>query len=169
MVGLAAPAMAQDAPSLQVSGGYNFLHVPEESVPGGWYADVAGSVTPTVAIVGQLTGNYKTLEDSGVSVDAKLHSFMGGVRVNAPTAPGVTPFVQALFGAMRTSGSTDLSGLLPVNVSDSVTDAALQLGAGVKFMPGTIGLQVGADYLRVFTEDEGTNAFRFAAGVVVGF
>jgi hypothetical protein len=165
VVGFAVPAMAQDAPKVEVSGGYNYLHVPDESVPAGWYLDATGNITPTFGIVGQLTGNYKSFDDDAIDpFDSKLHTFMGGVRVNARAVSGVTPFAQVLLGAARASASSDLLGDL-----GSSTDAALQLGGGVKFMPGTIGLQVGADYLRIFTEDEGTNAFRFAAGIVVGF
>jgi len=167
IIGLAAPAMAQSSPKTEVSVGYNFLHLPDENIPGGWYADVAGNVTPMFGIVGQVTGNYKTIDEGGTSIDAKLHTFMAGVRVNGRLAGGVVPFVQVLGGAARTSGSTDVVG---VTVSDSTTDGALQLGGGVKFAPGgRIGLQVGADYLRIFTEGSGTNAYRVAAGVTFGF
>jgi hypothetical protein len=31
-----------------------------------------------------------------------------------------------------------------------------------------VGLRAGADYLRVFAEDEGANLFRFHVGVVIG-
>jgi hypothetical protein len=170
VAGVAAPAMAQDAPKVEVSAGYNFLRVEEENTPAGWYAEVSGSVTPAVAVVGQITGNYKTLteEEFGVDVDVKLHTFMGGVRVNGRTAAGLVPFAHVLFGAARGSASSDLTDTLDIDIP-SETDAALQLGGGVKYMPANIGVQVGADYLRIFTEDEGTNAFRFAAGVVFGF
>jgi hypothetical protein len=167
MVALAAPAMAQNAPAVEVGGGYNYLHTEDTNVPGGWYAEVSGNLTPVFSVVGQVTANYKSIDDvlSGVTVDTTLASYMGGVRVNARTTNGATPFVHALFGVMHASGSVDVLGF---NVGDSVTDPALQLGGGVKFMPGTIGLQVGADYLRTFSDLE-ANSFRFAAGVVVGF
>jgi hypothetical protein len=166
MVAVAAPAMAQGAPKVEVGGGYNYLHVEDTNVPAGWYGEVSGSLTPAFAIVGQVTANYKTTDVSNVDFDTTLATYMGGVRLNARAAGGLTPFAQVLFGVARTSASTDVVG---VTVADSVSDAALQLGGGVKFVPGTIGVQVGADYLRVFSEDEGSNAFRFAAGVVIGF
>jgi hypothetical protein len=41
------------------------------------------------------------------------------------------------------------------------------VGAGVNLLSaGGIGLRLGADYIRVFTEGEGTNAVRFGVGIV---
>lgn len=166
MIALAAPAMAQNAPAVEVGGGYNYLHAEDTNVPGGWYGEVSGSVTPALAIVGQVTANYKTNDVAGDDVTTTLATYLGGVRLNARATGGVTPFAHVLFGVARTSFNTDAAN---VTVPASASDPALQLGGGVKFMPGTIGVQVGADYLRVFSDVEGTNAFRFAAGVVVGF
>jgi hypothetical protein len=159
LAGFAVPAMAQNSSKVDVSGGYNLLHVPDQTLPGGWYADVAGNVTPVVGVVGQVTGNYKNIDVAGLSVKERIHTFMGGVRVNAPSASGVVPFGQALFGDAHFSGD-----------QASSDDAALQLGGGVKFMPAgsTVGAQVGIDYVRIFG-DADSNAFRFAAGVVIGF
>ena len=164
IVAVSAPAMAQDAPKAEVSVGYNYLHSNGDSMPKGWYADVAGNVTPAFAVVGQVTGNYES--DDTLGVDSKLHTFMGGVRVNARATGGVTPFAHVLVGVAHSSLSTDLGG---VTGSLSTNDGALQLGGGVKLMPKNVGVQVGADYLRLFTDVEGTNVFRFAAGVVFGF
>jgi hypothetical protein len=166
VIALAAPAMAQNAPAVEVGGGYNYLHAEDTNVPAGWYGEVSGSVTPALAIVGQVTANYKTNDVAGADIKTTLATYMGGVRLNARAAGGATPFAHVLFGVARSSFSTDIVGL---SVGDSVSDPALQLGGGVKFMPGTIGVQAGIDYLRIFSEDEGTNAFRFAAGVVIGF
>lgn len=165
---MTTPALAQDVPAVEVSGGYNLLKFSDETLPTGWYADVAGNVTKWLGIVGQVDGNYKTIDVSGVSVKTKLHGFMGGVRINARENPNAVPFVQALFGAMHTTGSTTLSGLLPFEVSNSETDSVLQLGGGVNLMPaGNIGVRVAADYMRIFVTNAGTNVFRFGAGVVI--
>lgn len=155
VVGLAVPAMAQTASKVDVSGGYNLLHSDGETIPGGWYADVEGKVAPMFGVVGQVTGNYKTVS----GVDTKLHTFMAGVRVNGHTASTVAPYAEALVGDARASAA---------GVSEN--DAALQLGGGIKAMAAgsKIGAQVGVDYVRIFgNADE--NAVRFAAGVVVGF
>jgi hypothetical protein len=55
------------------------------------------------------------------------------------------------------------------NEEDSGTDFGLEAGGGVNFaLSDALGLRVGADYLRVFADDDGANAFRFAIGVVIG-
>jgi hypothetical protein len=163
VVGLAAPAMAQTSSKVDVSGGYNLLHMQDETIPGGWYADVAGNVAPMVGVVGQVSGNYKTVD----GVKTKLHTFMAGVRVNGRTS-GVVPYAEALVGEAHATGNAGLGGALSVSASEN--DAAVQLGGGIKAMPAgsRIGAQVGVDYVRLFG-DADTNALRFAAGVVVGF
>jgi len=165
VVAMAVPALAQGTSAVEVGGGYNLLKIEETNIPAGWYAEVTGRMTPALAIVGQLSANYRNVEQANLNVDAKLAMFMGGARVNFATSSGAVPFVQALFGGARTSGSASVAGLM---VSDSRTDAAMQLGGGVKFFPGVIGVQVGADYLHIFSDGD-ANGVRFAAGVVAGF
>jgi hypothetical protein len=170
MLTIALPAAAQDAPRIEVSGGYNYLHIdieededPEDlaNFPVGWYADVAGNITPMFGVVGQVTGNYKSIDvGGGFDVDAKIHTFMAGVRAGGGAA-SIRPFGQVLFGAANAKFSDG-------GFDESSTDAALQLGAGVNVMSGAVGVRLGGDYLRVFSEDEGTNVFRFAVGVVFG-
>jgi opacity protein-like surface antigen len=169
LVAVATPAAAQDLRKIEVSGGYNFLRFFDDALDGdeknftkGWYADVAGNLTSMFAVVGQVTGNYKTVDDV-VDIDLDAHTFLGGVRVSSRQNARVIPFGQVLAGAARASASA-------LGVDESETDGALQLGGGVNIMPTpNLGVRLGLDYLRVFSEDEGTNVFRFAAGVVVGF
>jgi hypothetical protein len=152
------PAAAQ----VEVSGGYNFLRLLDEELEGedknfakGWYADLA--VGRTIAAVGQISGNYKNFEDL---FDFSLHSYMGGVRFGGSGSLGAVPFVQVLGGVFRT-------GVSGVGTDESATDRALQFGAGVNVLPaGGIGLRLGVDYIRVFTEGEGANVVRFGVGIV---
>jgi hypothetical protein len=153
------PAAAQ---AVEASGGYNFLRILDEELgdegknfPNGWYGDLA--VGGTVAAVGRVSANYKTFEDL---YDLRLLTYMGGVRVGGRGSQGVVPFVQVLGGAFRSS----VSGL---GADESESDGALQVGVGVNFLPaGGIGLRLGADYIRVFTEGEGINAVRVGVGIV---
>src|SRR5262245_52788499 len=146
------PAAAQ----VEVSGGYNFLRDLSESAgddeknfPKGWYGDLA--VGGKVAVVGQITGNYKTFEDSvPADLELRVHTFMGGARVGG-SGRGAAPFVQVLGGVARTTVAS-------LGNEASESDGALQVGAGVNLLSaGGIGLRLGADYIRVFTEGEGTN------------
>jgi opacity protein-like surface antigen len=122
------------------------------------------------AIVGEVAGAYKseTMAVGTSSVDAtvNLHTFMGGVRVSARTHPKVVPFGQVLLGAARVSGGVTASGpAVPViEVSDSDTRFALQIGGGVNLMTsGNFGVRLGVDYRRIFVSDAGENEFRVAA------
>ena len=62
-----------------------------ESLPEGWYFDVAGNLNPMIGVVFQVGGNYKTFEESvtigggtfTATADLKVHEFLGGLRLNA--------------------------------------------------------------------------------------
>ena len=187
LVCVAVPASAQSTPKAEISAGYQFLNFSvegeNESMPKGWYFDVAGNLNPMIAIVFQVGGNYKTFEESvsfggataSTTVDLKVHEFLGGVRLNARTGSAVTPFVQVLGGGLNGSvevtATTTVPGQPPfsINDSDSGTDFALEIGGGVNFpLSDGVGLRVGADYLRIFEEDAGANLFRFTVGIVFG-
>ena len=172
VVGFASPAAAQGTPKAEISGGYNYLQGKASSddewtkFKKGWYADVAGNVTDTVSIVGQVTGNYKTFEDPGGDFKLKLHTYMFGVR--GSSAGRVRGFGQVLVGGANFKGSQGTD-------SGSETDLAFQLGGGVNVMGSApVGLRVGIDYLRVMGKDDGeileaddVNGFRFSVGVVI--
>jgi len=186
-MGAAAPAFAQSVPKVELSGGYQFLNFSaegqSESMPKGWYFDVAGNLNPMLGLVFQVGGNYKNFDESvsvgGITArataDLKVHEFLGGVRLNARSNSTIVPFGQVLVGGINASievaASTTIPGLDPIsfNEEDSGTNFALEAGGGVNFgLSDAVGLRVGADYLRVFAEDSGANLFRFTVGIVVG-
>jgi opacity protein-like surface antigen len=169
----AAPAAAQ-TPTTELSGGYQYTHTPDLNLPPGWYVDVAGNVAPMFAVVGEVSGAYKSetipVGTSSVDATARLHTFMGGVRVAARTNPRVVPFGQVLLGAARVSGGVTASGPATsvIAVSDADTRFALQLGGGVNLLTsGNFGVRVGVDYRRIFVTDGGENEVRVVAGVVI--
>jgi opacity protein-like surface antigen len=181
----AASASAQAVPAVEVSGGYQFLNISaeggSESLPAGWYADVAANLTPMIGVVFQVGGNYKTIDESIVvggvstsaSADAKVHGFLGGVRLNFRSQSPIVPFAQVLAGAIHSSVDVSASATLPgmppiaIDLDDSRTNFGLQAGGGMNVaISKAVGLRVGADYLRVVDDDNGANVFRFHAGVV---
>jgi opacity protein-like surface antigen len=171
VVGFARPAAAQ--PKAEISAGYNYLQAKSSSdtdwtkFPKGWYADVAGNVTPMVSIVGQVTGNYKTFDNEDFKL--KVHTFMVGVR--GSSTGNVRGFGQVLVGGAKLSGE-EIVG----TDTGNETDLAFQVGGGVNIMgSGPVGARVGIDYLRVRGKDNGElldgdslNGFRFSVGVVFG-
>jgi opacity protein-like surface antigen len=170
---VAAPAAAQAA-TTELSAGYQFTRTPDLNLPPGWYAEVAGNVAPMFAVVGEVSGAYKseTIAVGTSSVDAtvRLHTFMGGVRVAARTNPKLVPFAQVLLGAARVSGAVTASGpaVSVLAATDAETEFALQIGGGVNLMTsGNFGVRLGADYRRIVVSDGGENEFRLVAGVVI--
>lgn len=163
VMGGASTASAQGVPAADLSVGYQFLRLEEESLGLGWYVDLAGNWSETLAIVGQVAGSYGSVADF-VNIDIDAHSFLGGIRFSGRGNPSLVPFAHALVGIIRVSAGTNVIG---VNVSESDSSAAMQLGGGVT-MKATekLGVRIGADFLRAF-EDSGANGFRFAAGVVI--
>lgn len=173
VAGFATPAAAQDAPKAEVSAGYSWLAAKSsgddtwEKFPKGWYFDVAGNVTDTVSIVGQVTGNYKTIEDEDGEFDIKVHTFLAGVR--GGSSGRVRGFGQFLVGGVNLKGSAG-------SFSASETDFGIQVGGGVNVMgSGNVGLRLGVDYLRVMAKDDGellegndVNGFSFKIGVTFG-
>lgn len=188
LLGFSVSSHAQTVPSAEFSAGWRLLNIPDavgtesETLPLGWYADVAGNLTPTFAVVGEVGGNYKNFDDVlaelganvNVDVNVNVHTFMGGVRFSARQNPAFTPYVQALFGLAH--AKTDVEGEVTVagrtiSLNESMSDSEFAFdadgGVNIRLSDG-LALRVGAGYLRVGTSDGG-NAFRFGAGVVIPF
>jgi opacity protein-like surface antigen len=183
---IAMPAVAQSANRGEFSAGYQLLGARgdvDETLEKGWYADFAGNISRAVSVVFQVSGNYKTFEEtvtvgaitSTASVDLKIHEFMGGVRASAHSR-SISPFVQFLAGGFH--GSADVSGsvtgggqtFFSTSASDSGTDFGLQLGGGVNFhVSDGFGVRFAADYVRVFGDESDLNAYRVAIGAVFPF
>jgi opacity protein-like surface antigen len=190
---VATPVSAQTSPRTEISGGYQFLTFSvdedtaldgvdnDQSLPKGWYVDVAGNLNPMIGIVFQVGGNYKTFEESiaigggsfTASADLKVHEFLGGARFNVRKNPKLVPYGQFLVGAIN--GSIELAttstipGLPSFSQEESTTNFALEVGGGVNFgVAENVGIRFGVDYLRVFAEDAGSNVFRFHTGIVIG-
>ena len=164
-LGVSAPVMAQDTPSVEIGLGYSYLHDSDikENLPLGWYADIAGNVNHWLGLVAEVGGNYKTV-DSGIgdnTLDLKLsvHTAMGGLRLTH-RGDGANFYGQVLAGAARAT-------IKFMEESDSVTDFALQPGVGLELgTGGSVGLRIGGDYRRVFSEGQGVNQWRATAAAV---
>jgi opacity protein-like surface antigen len=186
-IAIAVPASAQTVPKVELSGGYQFLNFSvngaNEALPVGWYFDVAGNLTPMLAVVFQVGGNYKTFEESATiggitataTADLKVHEFLGGIRLNLRSSKAVVPFGQVLVGAfngsVKVSASATFPGQPPITFEEeeSGNDVGIQAGGGVNFgLTDTVGLRAGADYLHVYAEGDGAHLFRFHIGVVIG-
>jgi len=189
ILGCAATASAQNVAAGEFSAGWRLLNIPDafgagdsQTLPLGWYADVSGNLTHMFAVVGEVSGAYKSFDQGDnqfgtrvdVNVDLNVHTFMGGIRMSARQQPRFVPYAQVLFGLARGSGTvkgqaTVAGRTISISESESDSDFAFDAGGGVNFrMSDSLGLRVGAGYLRIGGGDGG-NAFRFGVGVVVPF
>ena len=197
ILGVALPAGAQTFPRTEISGGYQFVTFSveggspvtgfgtdeTESIPKGWYFEVAGNVNPMIGLVFQVGGNYKTFDESftvgggtfTAEADLDVYQFLGGVRLNARDNPRLVPYGHVLVGAINGSveftTTSTIPGLPIISEEDSSTNLGLVFGGGVNFgVTERTGIRFGVDYLRIFAEDEGegSNVFRFHVGLVIG-
>jgi opacity protein-like surface antigen len=184
---VAVPAFAQTTPRTEISGGYQFVTFTvedeSESIPKGWYFEVAGNLNPMIGLVFQVGGNYKTFEESvtvgggtlAAEADVDIYQFLGGVRLNARDNPRLVPYGQLLVGGINGSVEVTTTSTIPgipgFSAEESETNLGLVLGGGVNFgVTERTGVRFGVDYLRIFAEDEGdgSNVFRFHVGLVIG-
>lgn len=188
LLGVCTSSQAQNAPAAEFSAGWRLLNIPDafgedsQTLPLGWYADVAGNLNRSLAVVGEVSGNYKDFDETttvgGITATVKasmnVHTFLGGVRLNARQNPSFTPFAQALFGLARVGGDAEIQTTVAgrtFSVSQSVSDSdfAFDASGGVNLnVSDSLALRVAAGYLRVGGSDGG-NAFRFGAGIVIPF
>jgi len=157
-----APAAAQEHKG-DVAFSYSVLHDSdvEETFPKGWSVAVNGHLNSLLGVVGEIGGNYKTMDVFGSDLSMSVHSFLGGVRVRRD-AGTMVPFAQVLAGVARANVSW-------LGEDDDATEFAMQPGGGVDFrLTERFGLRVQGDY-RIITGEETANEFRFAVGGVLGF
>ncbi|MGH9237531.1 MAG: hypothetical protein ACRD3G_05775 [Vicinamibacterales bacterium] len=163
-------ATAQDRGD--VSAGYRFLQSEGLGYPLGWYVDATRHVNSLISIVGDVGGAYTSdslsIGPFSQTFDARIHTFMGGLRVNATTKqPDVIAFGQALLGAAHLKTTTAAGGIV---LSRSAADPALNLSAGVDVNGGLpVGLRFQIGWLRVFAEGDGGNVFQFSVGAKFRF
>jgi len=152
---LSTLVIAQDAPKVEVFGGYAYTNVDTKDLAGrqnfnGWDADVAFHATKNFSIVGDISGAYKSETiDTGIIlagtsqagtvnprvtptiVDAKfrVYNYLFGPRVSA-SAGKLTPFAEALFGLSHVTASVDVGG---VSGSVGSNGFGMALGGGLDY------------------------------------
>jgi hypothetical protein len=178
-------AFAQNTPSVEVSGGYQLIHPNQDDAAAldqGWYAEAAYNANRVVGLVGQVASNSENREagfsNEGLVLNAtgsaRLVTFLAGIRVSDRRSSRAVWFGHGLVGAVRTSARASVTGTdhgIPIDeaqVTVKTSDLGLQLGGGVNLrVADRIGLRVGVDSLRVFSDGDSGTAFRVTAGLVL--
>lgn len=162
--------VAQDTPTVDLSGGYAFHRIEDGEAAHGWYATLAGNLTRWFAIVGEVGAGYRSweLEWGGGRdpVEADVYSFLAGSRFASRGAPGVTVFAQMLAGAVQYRDRF-------LGHSSSSSKFALQPGGGADFwVTRRVGIRVAADYRLVIMDlgdDDYHGDLRGSVGIVAAF
>lgn len=150
------PALAADAPKLDVFAGYSLLKSDDESRHG-WEASGAWNFG-RLGIVADLASHYKGGVDD--------LSYMAGPRF-ALHGEKVTPFVHVLAGRIRAKSSISVLG---VTISESITDTAWAAGGGLSFkIRERWDVRVQGDYFNIRADGGNDGNPRLAAGVVYRF
>jgi opacity protein-like surface antigen len=174
LLGFAMVAVAEDAPAVEIFGGYSFVRVdtttafaiPENTFDlnmNGWDAAVTFNGNKWLGFVADFGGVYGTVNDSGDEASVKTYTVMFGPKV-AVRRGALTPFVQALFGYARINADSggknvftendfgmSFGGGLDVNLNDSIAVRPIQV-----------------DYLTVKAGETGdfSDNLRYSAGIV---
>jgi hypothetical protein len=168
LLGVGTPAMAQDTPGVEFSAGYAYMRDKEldESFPLGWYADIAGNLSPWLGLVGEVGGSYKRFTDiDGTRLTFSVHTLMGGVG-RPRRGGGPTPDIHEMAGAAPTT----ISG---GGFSGNNTDLAVQPGVGFDLrVSDGMAVRVGGDFRRIYGENDPefgrshSDEWRLIAGLV---
>lgn len=174
IVGFASPAAAQDTPSVEVAGGWNYFAARSnddeewEHFYKGGFGEVAVNLNSRWGVVANVAYDQKTITEFGGDVKIKVLPYLFGVRLSSRTSSKNTPFAHFLVGA---------TNLKATQGSDSVDDTQFtwQVGGGVNIAAkGRLGARVGGDYFRIHGSDssnlnsEAIQGLRITAGIVVG-
>jgi hypothetical protein len=126
-------AVAQE-PHVEFSGGYSLLHVKTASsnFPIGWFGSGGGRVAlgkfrkDWFGLVGEVSGNQKTLNPLDFELHLTALSLMGGAKFVAHEWRQLTPFGQFLVGITREGAKSEA-----LHIDGSVIHFAYQPGGGV--------------------------------------
>ena len=146
MVTSGVATVAAQTPKGELTAGYAYLHETDLSVPGGWFVSGGGSVNNWFGVVGVVTGHYRTETAGPVSVDTKLHTFMGGPKFTYRTNR-VAPYITLLAGGARVGAKATAAG---GTETVSETRLAAHTGAGVDLnVTSRLGVRVGVNELYI--------------------
>src|SRR5439155_25799770 len=143
--------------------GYSMMHDSdvEGNFPMGWFVSVGKTVTPSISIVGDVSGNYKTITVTpGVDAKLKVHTFAAGPRWSDRQGQ-ITPWAQVLVGIANMSGSV-------FGIGASENGFSVQPGGGLDFdVNGSFGVRLGGNLRFIRSSGATGKEFQFVAGIVM--
>jgi opacity protein-like surface antigen len=169
----AQPARADGG---DITAGYSYLHDSDSSTgfPAGWFLSAGANITDAFAIVGDVSGHYKSQSGSsgGVTIGAStnIYTFLAGPRVVGRSGP-LGFYGQFLVGAARASAAvtTNIGGTT-VSANGSDTEFCYAPGAGLEFGLGSnAAARVGVSERLIHSTDGTSKEFQLQLGLVYRF
>jgi len=165
-LGFLLPAAAQEAPAVEVFGGYSYIKVNEGS-PGtsydlqrGWAASLSPNLNSWFGLTADFSGHYETVGGTAT----KIHLFTFGPRFTIRHSERFSPYVHVLAGGMHISTSF-------MTIKASTAGFAGIGGGGFDVhVNDRLSVRVGQlDYLVTRFSGRYQHDFRYSAGVVFRF
>jgi hypothetical protein len=165
---VASSASAQTAtPTFELSAGYQFLHVPDQTFPFGLNVDGMRHYG-SLGLVGEVGWARHSDDDSGATFTNNMWNFGAGPRWTGFHTGAAWPYAQVLAGLALSHTNLDTAG----GTSDTHSSFMVQPGVGMTFIAGDgWGIFGQVDYRRTFfdepanTDHSMNNQFRVFAGV----
>ena len=177
LLALPLVALAQDAPKVEVFGGYSYLNPKDADDLHGWNASVTGNVNKWFGIKTDVSGYYDSANVPGIAkVNLSSYLILAGGQFTYRGNERVQPFAHVMAGTTYdrirtrvscTPGTLGCSAFANGRFSDA--GFALVLGGGVdlKVAKALAVRLIQADY--VYSRNEGFNdhALRLSTGLVL--
>jgi len=179
---LATFAPAQEKPTAEVTGSYQFDHLTlsgggasvSTNFPQGWDASVNLPILRWLGVVGDFGGIRKSESESfsGISASgtASVYTFGGGLQLTY-RARSVQPFARFIFGDAHSVGSGSVQSVFGNFSSSASADSFfIAPGGGADFrITHNVWLRGGADYFRTSKYGATVNGIRAFAGITFVF
>jgi Outer membrane protein beta-barrel domain len=174
LLALPLVALAQDAPKVEVFGGYSYLNPNGGDDLNGWNASVTGNINKWFGIKSDFSGYYTSYNTvGGAKVRVSDHFFLAGGQFTYRGNDRVQPFAHLMAGTVllrsrttRNCPANSLTCLSQVKISDS--GFALVAGGGVDLkIAKHLALRlIQADYVYVRNNGFNDHGFRLSTGLV---
>jgi hypothetical protein len=163
----AQSAMTTTSPSYELSAGYQFLHLPDQSFPFGLAIDAAMH-RGRLGLIAEGGWSLHSEDEDGFDLTTNMWHIGAGARFSGFGPRRLWPYGQVLVGAAIAHTSVEFAG---VDESDTETSFMVQPGVGFTFVAGDgWGIFGQVDYRRTFfdepddVDDSVNNQFRLFVG-----
>jgi opacity protein-like surface antigen len=155
------PALAVDAPSAELFGGYSYTKDGEQGLNGG-EASLDLRLTRWISVEADASAHY----GSALGTHTSRLFFMGGPRF-AYRSRAFTIFTHYLAGGVRSRSGLTVVG---VDIAETRTDFSLAFGGGVDVgISGGWAVRAQGDYALIRADGTTEKEPRFSAGLVYRF